>query len=161
MVRLVPSPVPMVWRSFLAALKIEVIMEFGGSLTAGSRKGDERREDRRYPVIVPLEYRVYGIAENGTNEVRQTGLGRTLNMSSGGVVFEADRPLQEGLDADLSIAWPASLSKSVGLTLRVRGRIVRAEQNRIALTMTHYEFRTRSLPVASEQGTPDKDRAAG
>ncbi len=136
-------------------------MELGASLTGGSRKADERREDRRYPVVVPLEYRVYGVAENGTNEVRQTGSGRTLNMSSGGVVFEADRPLQEGLDADLSIAWPASLSKSVGLTLRVRGRIVRVEENLIALTMTHYEFRTRSLPVASEQALSDKDRAAG
>jgi len=65
-----------------------------------------------------------------------------------------------GAAADLSIAWPASLSKSVGLTLRVRGRIVRAEQNCIALTMTHYEFRTRSLPVASEQGVANKDIAA-
>ena len=136
-------------------------MELGASYSGSSGRGDERREDRRYPVTIPLEYRVYGVAENGTNEVRQTGSGRTLNMSSGGVVFEADRPLREGLDADLSIAWPASLSKSVGLTLRVRGRIVRAEQNRIALTMTHYEFRTRSLPVASEQGLHDKDRALG
>jgi hypothetical protein len=142
-------------------LKIEITMELGASYSGSSGRGDERREDRRYPVTIPLEYRVYGVAENGTNEVRQTGSGRTLNMSSGGVVFEADRPLREGLDADLSIAWPASLSKSVGLTLRVRGRIVRAEQNRIALTMTHYEFRTRSLPVASEQGLHDKDRALG
>ena len=109
---------------------------------------------------VPLEYRVYGIADNGTNEVRLTGSGRTVNMSSAGVIFEADRPLREGLDADLSIAWPASLSKSVGLTLRVRGRIVRADQNRIALTMTHYEFRTRSLQIVSEVGSPEKDRAA-
>jgi hypothetical protein len=136
-------------------------MELGASLTGGSRKGDERREDRRYPVTVPLEYRIYGVAENGSKEVQQTGSGRTLNMSSGGVIFEADRPLQEGADADLSIAWPASLSKSVGLTLRVRGRIVRADKNLIALTMTHYEFRTRSLPADSEQGVANKDIAVG
>lgn len=135
-------------------------MELDGALR-GSGIRDERREGRRYPVTIPLEYRVYGVADNGTNEVRQTGSGRTVNMSSAGVVFEADRPLREGMDADLSIAWPASLSKSVGLTLRVRGRIVRSENTRIALTMTHYEFRTRSLPVASEPGAAGKDRAAG
>jgi hypothetical protein len=136
-------------------------MESGASVTSIGRKVSERREDRRYPVTIPLEYRIYGVAENGTNEVRQKGSGQTLNMSSGGVIFEADRPLQPGLDADLSIAWPASLSKSVGLTLRVRGRIVRVHRNVIALTMTHYEFRTRSLTVASEQALPGRDRAAG
>ena len=129
--------------------------------SGGGKKVYERREGRRYPVTVPLEYRVYGVAENGSSEVRQTGSGRTVNMSSAGVVFEADRPLREGMDADLTIAWPAVLSKSVGLTLRVRGRIVRAEQTRIALTMTHYEFRTRSLPATSETAPPEKDRAAG
>jgi hypothetical protein len=136
-------------------------MERGASPTGNGKRVFERREGRRYPVMIPLEYRVYGAAGNGIGEVRHTGSGRTLNMSSAGVVFESDHPLREGMEADLSIAWPASLSKSVGLTLRVRGRIVRADQNRAALTLTHYEFRTRSLPVASEHGTSEKDRAAG
>jgi hypothetical protein len=78
-------------------------------------------------------------------------------MSSAGVLFETDQTLRAGLDVDLSIAWPASLSKSVGLTLRVRGRVVRAERNRVAVTMTHYEFRTRSLSETTEQ----KKRAVG
>ncbi len=157
---MVPTEVLRLWFSWATPLKIREAWKQNTS-TEGRGRMYERREGRRYPVTIPLEYRVYGVADNGTNEVRQTGSGRTVNMSSAGVVFEADRPLREGMDADLSIAWPATLSKSVGLTLRVRGRIVRVEHNRIALTMTHYEFRTRSLPAASEQSPAEKDRAAG
>jgi hypothetical protein len=142
-------------------VKIDNSMELGESVSDTANNGHERREGRRYPVTIPLEYRVYGASENGTGEVRHTGSGRTVNMSSAGVIFDSDRPLREGMEADLSIAWPASLSKSVGLTLRIRGRIVRASENRAALTMTHYEFRTRALPVASEHGLLEKDRAAG
>jgi hypothetical protein len=116
-----------------------------------------------YPMTLPLVYRVYrrGVSGTNTGDVCETGSGRTLNMSRSGVLFEADRELDEGMAADLLIAWPTSLSTSVGLTLRVRGLIVRADRNRIALTMTRYEFRTRSIPAASERGVSDKDRAAG
>jgi hypothetical protein len=135
-------------------------MGLGTRARGGNKKRYEGLEDKTYPVILPLEYRIYGVAADGTYEVRQAGSGRTLHMSSGGVLFEADRALPEGMDAELSIAWPASLSESVGLTLWVRGRIVDADQNRIALTMTHYEFRTRSLTAASERAVSEKDLAA-
>lgn len=84
------------------------------------------------------------------HETGQAGSGRTLTMSSGEVLFEADRELPEGLDVELFIAWPASLSKSAGLTLRIRGCIAHADQARARLTMKKYEFRTRSLPVTPE-----------
>jgi hypothetical protein len=111
----------------------------------------DRCEDRRYLVTLPLDYRTYEVGVSGIGEVRETGSGRTLNISSSGVLFEADRTLREGMDAALSIAWPATLSKSVGLTLRVKGRIVRADQNRAILKMEGYEFHTRSVPLVSEQ----------
>ena len=120
-------------------------MEMGTSVSSDGKRWYERRQGRRYPVNVPLEYKIYGVGEGGARQGCEVGSGRTLNMSSAGVLFETDQTLRAGLDVDLSIAWPASLSKSVGLTLRVRGRVVRAERNRVAVTMTHYEFRTRSL----------------
>jgi hypothetical protein len=82
-------------------------------------------------------------------------------MSSTAVMFETNYPLREGMAADLSIVWPASLSESVGLTLQVRGIIVAADENRIEMTLTHYEFRTRSLTAGSDRGSSDKDIAAG
>ena len=102
-------------------------------------------KDRKFPVKAPLEYRTSGVDTDGTHAVCETGTGSTLAMSSSGVLFEADRKLRAGLEVTLSIAWPASLSESVGLTLQVSGRIVRADRNFAALTMTSYEFRTRSL----------------
>jgi hypothetical protein len=83
--------------------------------------------------------------------VGETGAGRTLAMSSSGVLFEADRPLRAGLDVTLSIAWPATLSESVGLTLRVSGRIVYAERKIAVLTMKHHEFYTRRLAAMPQQ----------
>jgi hypothetical protein len=108
-------------------------------------------KDRRYPVTAPLEYRTSGVAMDGTNAVCETGTGRTLTMSSSGVWFEADRALRAGLYVTLSIAWPASLSKLVGLTLRVSGRIVHADRKMAALTMTRYAFHTRSLSATAQE----------
>jgi len=44
-------------------------------------------------------------------------IGETMNISSSGVLFEADRTLRNGVDVDLSLASPATLSNPVGLTL--------------------------------------------
>ena len=108
-------------------------------------------KDRKFPVKAALEYWISGVAKDGTHAVCQTGTGRTLAMSSRGVLFEADRKLRAGLEVTLSIAWPASLSKSVGLTLRVSGVIERADRKFAALTMTRYEFRTRSLSAIAQE----------
>jgi len=41
-----------------------------------------------------------------------------MNISRSGVLFEADRTLRKGVDLDLSMARPATLSKPIGLTPR-------------------------------------------
>ena len=120
--------------------------DFGGKKGV-ARSG--RLKSRSYTVSALLEYQIYGVAIDGTQAVRETGTGRTLVMSSGEVRFETDRALRAGLDAALSIMWPASLSQSVGLTLRVRGRIVDTDWKIATLTMTHYEFHTRSSSAAA------------
>jgi hypothetical protein len=108
-------------------------------------------------VTLPLEYRVYAGGAGSSSQVSETGSGRTLSISSGEVLFESDRPLREGMDADLYLAWPASLSESVGLTLRIRGRVARADTSVTTLTITHYEFHVRSKPPASEHEAPETD----
>jgi len=130
-----------------------------GTPARGNKKRYDGFEDRIYPLTLPLRYRVYGGGASPDSEIRETGSGETLNISSGGVLFESDRPLHAGLDAELSIAWPASLNKSVGLTLWVWGRIVRVDQSCVELTMTRYEFRIRQLPAASEREIPEEERA--
>ena len=107
-----------------------------------ARRLFEGAGDRKYPLILSLHYKI-----GGADGAFQTGSGRTLEMSRSGVLFEADQAVTESLYADLCIDWPASLSPSVGLTLRVRGPIEIADRNRATLILTNYEFRTRSLPA--------------
>jgi len=55
-----------------------------------------------------------------------TGAGRTLDVSSGGVLFDATRPLPVGMNVELSISWPALLHNVAPLQLVISGRIIRA-----------------------------------
>lgn len=100
---------------------------------------------------VPLEYRANRVTVDGSTAFCETGTGQTLVMSSGEVLFEADRALPAGLEVTLFIAWPATLSKTVGLTLRVSGRIVHADRHIVALSMSRHAFHTRVLPTTPEQ----------
>ncbi|MGD1069443.1 MAG: hypothetical protein ABSB15_04825 [Bryobacteraceae bacterium] len=103
-------------------------------------------EDQMLPVVLPLEYRIYGV-----DRVYRRGSGRTLKLSTDKVLFESDLTLGVGLEVDLSIAWPALSSESAALTLRLKGRIGRANRNLAELTTEHYEFRISELSALTGQ----------
>jgi hypothetical protein len=96
----------------------------------------------RYSISAPVRYRIKEIAEG----LIANGSGQTVDISSGGVLFESNNPLKLGIELELAISWPASLSESVGLTLWLTGKVVRAEKNRSAVAIARYAFRTRALP---------------
>ena len=98
---------------------------------------DERRSDRRYRIQAQLEYKLFR-----RRRVIATGRGQTVNVSSTGILFESDQPLPEGCDIELSIMWPVHLNDTAGLKLCVTGRIVRAQDNCIAVRAGQHEFRT-------------------
>ena len=106
----------------------------------------DRRDDRRYEINLELRYRLVR-----RKKVLETGVGRTLDLSSGGILLEADRPLPVGLNLEISITWPVLLHNVAPLQLSVSGRIVRSEGNRVAIRMVQHEFRT--------QGVASEDRA--
>lgn len=93
-------------------------------------------DDQMFALVLPLEYRAYG-----ADHVDRRGYGRTLKLSSDKVLFESDRSLGVGLEVDLLIAWPALSSETAALTLRLKGRIGRADRHLAELTTEHYEFR--------------------
>lgn len=95
----------------------------------------DRRFTRRYPITVDLEYKAVG--NDGTTIV---GFGRTLNLSTSGVLFESDQPLQHGMRIELAIAWPALLNGSLALNLRLCGRVARSERNTCAIRIREHEF---------------------
>lgn len=106
--------------------------------TAASDKiAGDRREDRRYGLQLELKWKLIR-----RRRVLDTGTGKTVDLSSGGVLFDCGRVLPEGLNAELSVAWPVLLHNAAPLQLVVSGKIVRARGNQVAIRATQYEFRT-------------------
>jgi hypothetical protein len=101
---------------------------------------DSEASDRRSAVRFPIEQDVrYKVFNRSTIEV---GSGRTINMSSNGVLFTTERVLAPGERLEVSVAWPAQLDNKCPLKLVTTGRVVRSEQGRAAITIERYEFRT-------------------
>ena len=97
----------------------------------------ERRLSDRFPIEREVRYRV--LNKRGGDEA---GDGRTINMSSSGVLFTTDHMLLPGRRLELSISWPAQLDNKCPLRLVARGRVIRFEPGRTAIEIQQYEFRT-------------------
>ena len=111
----------------------------GEQLIAG-----DRRQDRRYALHLECRWKLIR-----RRRVLETGVGNTMDMSSGGMLFDAGRHLPEGLNVELSISWPVLLHSVAPLQLVVSGRIVRARGRMIAIRTVQHEFRT--IGVAADQ----------
>ena len=113
----------------------------------------ERRADRRYGILLDLKWKLVR-----RRRVLETGVGRTVDLSSSGILFNAGRHLPEGLNVELSIAWPVLLHNVAPLQLTVAGRIVRCEDCMIAVEMIQHEFRTAGIAsehrIALESAVP-------
>lgn len=73
----------------------------------------------------------------------EMGSGRTIDLSSSGLSFTADRPLQTGQKLDVYIDWPVLLDGGVQLQLIMSGVVVRTGGTATALQIERHEFRTR------------------
>ena len=108
------------------------------SRTLGS--GD-RRSRRRYPVALAIRWRLLL-----GRHVLESGKGITVNLSSHGMLFEADREIRPGAGIEASIAWPVRLSDVARLQLVIAGEVVRTASGRVAVHIRHHEFRTMAAP---------------
>jgi hypothetical protein len=98
--------------------------------------------DRRASVRVPVNLAVrYSVA--GRRGPVENGSGRTIDMSSSGLSFTADRPLSVGQTLDMSIDWPVRLDRDVQIQLVASGVVVRTDGAVTALRMDRREFKTR------------------
>jgi PilZ domain len=104
----------------------------------------DRRHSDRFPIEREVRYRV--LNKRSSEEI---GDGKTLNISSSGVLFTTEHMLLPGRRMELAISWPAQLNNKTPLKLVARGRVVRFEGGRAAMEIQQYEFRTQSsLPAA-------------
>jgi hypothetical protein len=101
--------------------------------------GGDRRGERRYELRLQVRWKLIR-----RRRVLDSGEGRTLDLSSGGILFDAGRPLPTGLNLELAVVWPVLLHNVAPLQLLVTGRIVRSEGNRVAVMTSQHEFRTLS-----------------
>jgi|SRR5579864_9567396 len=103
-----------------------------------SELGNDRRSKHRFTLRRELRFKVL---EN--DRIVETGTSQTIDISSGGVAFEAEC-LKNGALVELSISWPVLLDETCLMRLIVFGRVVRASKHSAACTIDRYEFRTQA-----------------
>lgn len=115
----------------------------------GANHTPERRSKVRFPLTVHLRYRLRGSKEPATGD------GRSVNISSVGLLFTAEEELTVGERLELTLDWPAPLDGVVPLRLFIFGRIVRADGPIAAVKIDHHEFRTTRRQTSSESPKHD------
>jgi len=105
----------------------------------------EQRSFHRYPIELEVEYRLLG-----KGRMEYSGSGKTCNISSGGVLFEALGAPATG-EIELMLNWPFLLEGVCPLRLVMRGRIVRSDGHSIAIQANYHEFRTAGSRIPKSQ----------
>jgi PilZ domain len=101
----------------------------------------ERRRADRFPIRREVAYKLAGRKGSALE-----GAGRTVNMSSTGVLFTTEHPLLTGNSVEVSISWPAQINSTAPIRLLARGRVVRSDEHGAAVEIQHTEFRTQAHP---------------
>jgi hypothetical protein len=127
-------------------------MAWGEEVVTTEGLNGERRADRRYDIALELRWKLIR-----RRRVIDTGVGRTIDLSSGGILFETGRELPVGLNVELSIQWPVRLHNVAPLQLIVSGKIVRAGGGWAAIRTVQHEFRTMGV---SQENRPTLAAAA-
>ena len=117
----------------------------------------ERRSKRRFQIEQDVRYKMlYG------QRIAETGTGRTLNISSGGVWFTTENLLTAGMPVELSMNWPVLLNDSCPMKLMIYGCVIRSNDKGAAVAIERYEFRTQgSRAFQAAQHPPLEVRMMG
>lgn len=109
-------------------------------------KDNDRRAKHRFAIERELRFKVL----DGGRPM--TGVGNTVDISSGGVAFETVTQLLPGTLVEISISWPVLLDDTCLMRLVVLGRVVRTRRQIVACTVDKYEFRTQARVPQSPLG---------
>jgi c-di-GMP-binding flagellar brake protein YcgR len=97
----------------------------------------ERRTKKRFQIEQDVKYKMlYG------QRIAETGAGKTMNISSGGVFFTTENVLTAGMPVELSMSWPVLLHDSCPMKLMIYGCVIRSSERGAAVAIERYEFRT-------------------
>jgi hypothetical protein len=113
-------------------------------------KDNDRRAKHRFAIERELRFKVLD------SRRPMTGVGNTVDISSGGVAFETVAQLLPGTLVEISISWPVLLDDTCLMRLVVLGRVVRTRRQVVACTVDKYEFRTQArVPQSPVRRTVD------
>jgi hypothetical protein len=105
----------------------------------GASQNAERRASKRFPLALELRFTL----DEG-HEPTRVGTGRTIDVSSSGLRFTADRPLLIGHRILAYIDWPAVLNGDIKLQLVISGVVIRTDGSEVAIKIERHDFKTRS-----------------
>lgn len=100
----------------------------------------ERRASERFSIDRRIRYRVVSRGRAGVS-----GNGKTVNMSSVGILIATDHTLSRGWRMEVEVEGPFQVDGQVFSKLVVTGTIVRTETSPVplaALKISSHEFRT-------------------
>src|ERR1700734_316494 len=107
----------------------------------------ERRTKRRFQIEQDVRYKMlYG------QRIAETGVGKTMNISSGGIWFTTEALLTSGMPIELSVTWPVLLNDSCPMKLMIYGCVVRRNERGAAVAIERYEFRTTGRSMQPQPG---------
>ena len=104
----------------------------------------ERRASQRFAIERRIRYRVVG----RRGPVGLSGSGKTINMSSVGMLIETDQLLLSGWRVEVEVSGPFQVDDQVFLKLLVTGRIVRSVSSPVPLAGLHISRHTFQTPGA-------------
>jgi hypothetical protein len=107
----------------------------------------ERRIKRRFHIEEDVRYKMlYG------QRLAETGAGKTMNISSGGIWFTTEAMLTSGMPIEISMTWPVLLNDSCPMKLMIYGCVVRSNDKNAAVAIERYEFRTQGRSLQAQPG---------
>jgi c-di-GMP-binding flagellar brake protein YcgR len=125
-----------------------VVTETREEQTFGKEKR-ERRMKRRFEIAEQVRYKMlYG------QRIAETGTGKTLNISSGGVWFTTENILMVGMPIELSMNWPVLLNDSCPMKLMIYGCVIRSNEKGAVVAIERYEFRTQGSRALHQPAIP-------
>jgi hypothetical protein len=105
----------------------------------------ERRIKRRFHIAEDVRYKMlYG------QRLAETGSGKIMDISGGGVQFTTEVMLTSGMTIEISMTWPVLLNDSCPMKLMIYGSVVRSNNNSAAVAIQRYEFRTQGRSLQAQ-----------
>jgi hypothetical protein len=110
-----------------------------------SRDAD-RRANIRYPCRLCVSWRTLDPPLR-----RGESMIGTLNISSKGLLFSTAERFEPGCVLEATLDWPVRLNRQVPLKLVILGHVLRSADGCTAMSINHYEFRTRGQSPCNVQ----------